>query len=311
MTGWIFIAIAVLLLLVLFGGAYVFTEVILSPNRKTKEYALQLEVERGGLLPGEAERMDLRYFPFKTFDGLSLRCAWLRAEKETKYAVVLVHGFTCRIEQMLRYAKTYRKFGYDVLLFDHRASGESEGTKATMGYLEQRDLADIMRYARSDKGEGAVVGVHGESMGAVTTLLYLASGDKPDFAAADCPFQDLRTQAKRWIRERHAPPALFLPPSSLLLKLRGGFFPGDVSPLRVLEEGGGFPDIPVFFAHGTEDTLIPVEAAKQLYAAKQGKKALHITVGAAHARGINFDREGYEKALAAFLSEHGLLPAES
>jgi hypothetical protein len=39
----------------------------------------------------------------------------------------------------------------------------------------------------------ALIGIHGESMGAVTTLLYAGMDDADaDFYVADCPFATLR-----------------------------------------------------------------------------------------------------------------------
>ena len=77
-------------------------------------------------------------------DGFALRCAWLRCGRETKRVAVIVHGFGSRYEHVLKYAKLYTARGYDALLFDHRHCGESEGTKTTMGYLERRDLMQMI-----------------------------------------------------------------------------------------------------------------------------------------------------------------------
>ncbi|MBE5784650.1 MAG: alpha/beta hydrolase [Clostridiales bacterium] len=306
MPVWGFAAMGAALFLVLFSGACFFVKVVLRPPREAAAEALAREAERGAIDPGEFDAALLHCFSRKSFDGHSLRCLWLRAEGETKRAVVLAHGFGSRLEHMLKYARLYRKFGFDVLLYDHRNSGESEGGMTTMGHLEKRDLADMVRFAREDKGEGCTVGVHGESMGAVTALLCAAMGGGPDFVGADCPFASFRRQAAQGIRSFYVPAWLVLPLGRLVLRLRAGFTLRDVSPIAALEGAQGLPDIPILFVHGTGDALIPFTETQRLYEAKRGKKALFLAEGAGHGRSIVIDRAGYEAALFAFLAENGM-----
>ena len=302
--GWILLGAAALLLLFVFTVAALVVRYLTHQPRDTREAAEAKEIERGNLVPGELDALPLREFTVKSFDGLTLRCAWLRCGKETKRVAVIVHGFGSRYEHVLKYAKLYTARGYDALLFDHRHCGESEGNKTTMGYLERRDLAQMIALARADKGEGAFVGIHGESMGGATVLLAACMEQPPDFVVADCPYADLTEETKYDLRyECHLPAWPFVPATSLIMRLCAGFFLKDVSPLREIESHGGLPDVPILFVHGTEDKLIPYAASKELYAAKQGKKALFIVEGAEHARSIVRERAKYAETVYAFLNE--------
>ena len=302
--GWILLGTAALLLLFVFTVAALVVRYLTHQPRDTREAAEAKEIERGNLMAGELDALPLQEFTVKSFDGLTLRCAWLRCGKETKRAAVIVHGFGSRYEHVLKYAKLYTARGYDALLFDHRHCGESEGSKTTMGYLERRDLAQLIALARADKGEDAFVGIHGESMGGATVLLAACMEEPPDFVVADCPYADLAEETKYDLRyECHLPAWPFVPAASLVMCLCAGFFLKDISPLREIESHGGLPDVPILFVHGTEDKLIPCAASKALYAAKQGKKALFIVEGAEHARSIVRARPKYAETVYAFLNE--------
>ncbi len=306
MPVWLMIllgAAALILLGVFIVSAYVVRYLLHQP-RDTRENAEAKEIERGNLTPGELGALPLEAFTVKTFDGLALRCAWLRCGRETKRVAVIVHGFGSRYEHVLKYAKLYTARGYDALLFDHRHCGESAGNKTTMGYLERRDLMQLVALARADKGEGAFVGVHGESMGGATVLLAACMEEPPDFAVADCPYADLTEEAAYDLRVLCRLPAWpFIPVASLLMRLRAGFFFSAVSPLREIEARGGLPEVPVLFIHGMEDKLIPYAASEKLYAAKRGRKALCLVEGAGHARSIVRARARYSETLYAFLDE--------
>lgn len=307
---WILLGAAALALLGVFIVACLVVRYLLHQPRDTREDAEAKEIERGNLAPGELDALALQEFTAKSFDGFALRCAWLRCGRETKRVAVIVHGFGSRYEHVLKYAKLYTARGYDVLLFDHRHCGESEGTKTTMGYLERRDLMQMIALARADKGTGAFVGVHGESMGGATVLLAACMAPPPDFVVADCPYADLTEEAAYDLHALcHLRAWPFIPAASLVMCLSAGFFFRDVSPLREIEARGGLPEVPILFVHGTADKLIPYAASEKLYAAKRGKKALLLVEGAEHARSIVHARAQYAETVYAFLDEFAGEPA--
>ena len=307
---WFVLGAALLALLGICAVSVSVVQYLLHQPRDTRANAEAKEIERGNLVPGELAAMPLAEFTVQSFDGLSLRCAWLRSGQETRRAVVLVHGFGSRYEHVLKYAKLYTARGYDALLFDHRHCGESEGRRTTMGYLERHDLMQMVALARADKGEGACVGVHGESMGGARVLLAACMEHPPDFVVADCPYADLTEEAEYDLHALFRLPAWpFIPLASLLMRVCGGFFFSEVSPLHEIEAAGGLPEVPILFVHGTEDALIPCSASEKLYAAKSGKKALLLVKGAGHARSIVCARAEYTRTLYTFLDEFAGGPA--
>lgn len=64
------------------------------------------------------------------------------------------------------------KKGWNVLIYDHRRHGESGGKTTSYGHYEKFDLQTVVNWLKNEVGESLILGIHGESMGAVTTLLY-------------------------------------------------------------------------------------------------------------------------------------------
>lgn len=113
---------------------------------------------------------------FRTRDGLLLR-GWF-APGARRSAVVLVHGLGANRAAMLPEAAILAARGHGVLLFDSRASGDSDGALATWGDRERLDLAaalDLLA-ARPDV-DPSRLGAYGYSVG--SSAVALAAAEDP------------------------------------------------------------------------------------------------------------------------------------
>ena len=70
---------------------------------------------------------------FKATDGLTLRGVWIPASSSDK-AVIILHGHGGSYDFDLYRAPSLHEAGFNVLLFDFRAHGRSEGKHMTFGY---------------------------------------------------------------------------------------------------------------------------------------------------------------------------------
>ena len=109
-----------------------------------------------------------------TADGLRLHCRYWSTQMP-RAVVVLAHGFagSCENIAVVRQAHALRVAGFDVLSYDSRGHGRSEG-QCALGDLESYDIAAAVARA---KRTGLDVVLVGASMGAVAALRYAASGD--------------------------------------------------------------------------------------------------------------------------------------
>lgn len=100
----------------------------------------------------------------KTKDSLKLE-AWYIAGG-SKGTVLLFHGHGSNKSGVIKEAESFNKMGYNTLLLDFRAHGNSEGNTCTIGYNETEDVKLAYDYIKN-KGEKNIV-LWGISMGAST-----------------------------------------------------------------------------------------------------------------------------------------------
>lgn len=251
------------------GAAWYFSSLIAQPPwRRPAPEALRPGHEalaRDGGLP----------FEVRTADGLTLRGVHLPARPANDRCVVLVHGYG---GNLLEYAEQYRpwhELGFDVLLYDQRACGRSDGEFLSAGILESDDLAAVVAHARTRLPAGALVGVYGRSGGGATALLFAGRGGACDFVVADCPFSSFPEQLLHRLRADYGfvPAGLRRPLLATTLRLvraRFGVDLHDAAPLRRV----GDIRAPLLLVTTAGDTYVPPEMTVALHAAARAPKRL-------------------------------------
>jgi pimeloyl-ACP methyl ester carboxylesterase len=114
---------------------------------------------------------------FESSDGVSLD-GWLLKGDPDRPFVVLCHELGRSKASGLDLGVRLQKSGFNILLFDFRGHGSSEGKASTLGIAEKRDIIGAIDYL--DSLEGARVdriGVYGVGMGAHAAVL--AAADRP------------------------------------------------------------------------------------------------------------------------------------
>ena len=109
-------------------------------------------------------------FTFKTIylttkDSLKLE-AWYITADSSKGTVILFHGHGGNKSGVIKEAESFNKMGYNTLLLDFRAHGNSGGNTCTIGYDESEDVKLAFDYIKAN-GEKNIV-LWGISMGAST-----------------------------------------------------------------------------------------------------------------------------------------------
>src|ERR1700744_1053859 len=81
--------------------------------------------------------------------------------------ILICHGITSNKAIQLSLSRGFVPHGYNVLIFDFRAHGESGGQITSFGDVERRDVLGAVRYLQEHRTPSAqhIYGV-GESMGA-------------------------------------------------------------------------------------------------------------------------------------------------
>ncbi|MDS9470672.1 alpha/beta hydrolase [Sporosarcina pasteurii] len=220
---------------------------------------------------------------------------------ETNRTVIICHGVTESKINSFKYARLFERLGFNSVIYDHRRHGESGGKTTSFGFYEKSDLKAIVQYIRNRIGEHALLGIHGESMGAATTILYAGTyEDEADFHVVDCPFSDFTEQALHVLR-RETPfrTTMVLRIANLFLKMRDGYTLKLISPKEVIAN----VQKPMLFIHSLEDDFILPYMTEELYEKKIGSKMLKLFDKGAHAKSFNDNPEEYEKTVQEFLQK--------
>ena len=248
------------------------------------------------------DRESLKPYTVRGYEGYSLKTFLIPAPKPSDRYVIISHGYTDNRFGAMKYVKNYLDLGFNCVIYDLRGHGENEKAATTYGVREAVDLLHIIEDTRFRYKDVKVLGLHGESLGAATTVTCLKYKPLVDFAVADCPFADIDNVFRRGLRDSFiAPLLIFL--GSIGAKLRFGVWFKEMRPVKALTEN----TVPMLFIHGAADDFIVPDNSKRLYAATKGPKSICFIEGAGHAVSTVTDPVTYNRTVRTFLEDNGLV----
>ncbi len=286
-----------IVLLVLFAVfAFWLPSFIMTGKRQTLEEAFAWQSERydtsfyGGL-----EKED---YIVKGFEDYDLHVEFLKNPvPSTKYAI-LSHGYTDNRMGSLKYVPMYMDLGYNCIIYDLRGHGENEPTFTTYGTRESKDLKCLIEDTRERYKDLTELGLHGESLGAATTITVLGEKPEVDFVVADCGFSDIENVLKEGYRKANVPTFL-VDVADFTGRLRYHYSLKDMRPIDSLDEN----TVPILFIHGADDHFILPKNSEDMANRTKGYSEIHLIPGAGHAESILTAPEQYKEYVKAFL-EH-------
>jgi uncharacterized protein len=238
---------------------------------------------------------------FASTDGITLRGWYIDTPGE--HTVVVLHGSGSVKDNFIsmEMSKVLAGADYDLLLFDFRGHGESDGSTFSLGEWETRDLAGALAYLRERGVEQ--VGVLAYSMGAATALL--AAPEHPEMRAivSDASFARLQTVMTSEARKMGPFVDLLYPGVALLSRVMYGIDPDATQPVRAIGQLGHRP---IFLIHGTGDPLIPVGEVYELQEAGAANPNLQMWVasGVGHVGTFAGHEEEYANRVVKFFDRH-------
>jgi fermentation-respiration switch protein FrsA (DUF1100 family) len=127
---------------------------------------------------------EFRNIEFFTNDGLRLS-GWYIPPKNGA-VIILVHSYYSDRRQTMPVAEMLYKHGYGVLMYDQRASGESEGNTRSLGALDIPDLGRAANWL-SARQKDVRIGAYGCSNGGAITLAGALETPTIRSVAVDAP----------------------------------------------------------------------------------------------------------------------------
>jgi fermentation-respiration switch protein FrsA (DUF1100 family) len=274
--------------------------ILLQPERRTKEWyrgKTDLLEPRDAGLPQENVEISGQ-------DGVILK-GWLVAQKaarKSRGTIFYLHGVgDCKTDGVA-HARLFFKHGYNVLLYDSRAHGESGGVFCTYGYHEKHDISAAISFLQRKKAlKVGQIGIFGTSMGAAVAIQAAAIDKRIKAVVAEACFTDLRTISVDYQRRIVKLPWHFLRNVAMARSQRiANFKARDVSPVIDVHT----LTIPLLFVHGTADRLINYEYSKTLYHHANEPKEILLVPGGNHTDVWEIAGDKYENKILSFFSKN-------
>lgn len=252
---------------------------------------------RSAINPQSKFKLAYQDVSFRSDDGIKLS-AWMIPAPNSRKAVIVCHGVGASKSIFIGVLPFLHRAGYNVLMFDFRGHGESEGHSISYGVHESRDVEAAVKYLAASKRYDQIV-AYGFSMGGASVLLSIPRLPELSGVIVDSTF----ARFKPLVAQQFP----FLPPavanavvevSSFYSNLEVGVKIRDIEPREAI---GKLSPRPIFIIHGLNDGLIPPTQARANYQAAGPRKELWLVPRARHCECRAVNEPVYEKKVTAFL----------
>lgn len=260
-AGAIYITLALFLYFTQSGMLYY-------PNLPSRE--LMLTPDRYGL---EYEELQL-----KTGDGLTLH-GWFIPTRNPRATLLFCHGNAGNISHRMESIAIFHQLGLNVLIFDYRGYGQSEGKPSEQGtYLDAEAAWDYLTQQKNIPPNQIIL--FGRSLGAAIAS-RLASTRQPLGLIVESAFSSVPDMAA------HYYPYL---PVRLISRFR-------YDTQQHVENISS----PILVIHSPDDEIIPYSNGQQLFAAA-GEPKQFLSIHGGHNDGFLLSGEQYTRGLEGFIN---------
>jgi len=280
------------------------------------------KLERKPLVPAaETVAVSHEDVSFRAADGLLLKGWWFPAPQAARggaavarpKAIVFVHGRgQNRIASSFhpdKIAPIFLARGWDVLLFDLRGHGESEGERYSLGQYEPRDIIAAIDFAATKAGIAKQrVAVIGESLGAGSAIMTVALDPTIGPVVTDSAYADAYTVVSEVGTNYTGLPSWFTPGIVLAGKL---FFGLDVASVKPAEVVRAHPERAWLFIQCEDDKTVFAHHGRDLVAASANPQTeLWLVAGCDHVKAFTEHPAEWQQHVLAFLDrEIGRAPS--
>jgi pimeloyl-ACP methyl ester carboxylesterase len=199
---------------------------------------------------------------FRAVDGVQL-AGWLVPHPDARGNVIFCHGHGRNRGHVAGLLSTFHDLGLNVLAFDFRGHGDSEGHTSTFGHREVNDLLAAEAFLRQ-RCPGQPLFLVGVSLGAAVSLQALPRLPEVRGVWSEGAFARLHGPVEhefRWL-----PACLRMPLVEVYEQLGwldSGMKVTEMNPIEAVSKTA----VPIFFCHGRRDELVPISEGQALVAA--------------------------------------------
>lgn len=241
-----------------------------------------------------------------SFDKLKLKGYLFKTEnfENNNRFALLVHGYGASHYYHYDNVKDFYDLGFNVLIIDQRAYGNSEGTYTSLGWKERIDVKDWVWYLAKRFHKSQIV-TWGISMGSATVMLACGEDMPENFklCIADCGYNSFYELLYYLAGHTIGLPSFLtkfvLSSTSLIAKLRHRTNI-KFSVQNALKKS----KVPILFFHGDSDTYVPLENAKTMYDSYKNPHELVVIKYAGHCNASVLDHDKYIESIKTFTDKY-------
>ena len=211
--------------------------------------------------------------------------------------VVVLHGYSETMEDVYDIAMHYSEEGYNILIPDLRANGESEGSFYGMGWLDRLDVINWIDLIL-EENPSAQIAIHGVDVGADTALMLAGEPLKSNIkvVVAEGAYTSAWEVTKKEYKLRHPklPVFPFLYMMNPVMKVWAGYSLWEADATSQVKKA----KIPILLIDGNNDTYVDGDMAEELNQAVASKHEMITIANGSHGDCRYADSDTYyDKAL--------------
>jgi alpha-beta hydrolase superfamily lysophospholipase len=250
--------------------------------------------------PSNPADLGLEFEPvsFSSRDGLNLGGWFVPGSEPTIGTVIFCHGHAGSLDPDLKLVPAFHSRGFNVLQFDFRGHGRSEGQHVSMGYYERLDLLAAVGFLQ-ERGIPRV-GVLGFSMGGAVAISTAAVCPAIGAVVSDGSFARIQPTLLAGLYQRGMPLWLARSLTPWVLRLVGWWLGCDLAKADPMRWVSRISPRPILLVHGGQDVFVPCSEIERLHAAAGNPKALWIVEEAEHRRIDQICPEQYRARILDF-----------
>lgn len=223
---------------------------------------------------------------FSTADDLKLHGWFLPVTKgqSVKGTVVFSHGNAGAIGHHLGFVDWLPRNGYQLLMYDYRGFGRSDGTPSREGLILDAEAAFAYAVARKDVQGGKIYSL-GHSLGGAKSIVALTRKKVSGLRAVmtDGTFASYEEMAEI---------------------MAGNFGKNLVSDEFAPREAVAKLPAPLLIVHGTADEVVPLSQGKSLFAAARERKTFFEVKGGTHGDSLARNNGEYRKKMLMWMEQY-------
>ncbi|MFH1643726.1 MAG: alpha/beta hydrolase [bacterium] len=294
-----FLIVSLILIVIVVIISYLAMKRLVVPNEHTRSGG-----HRAGLLkeikPKILARPDLREVEFKNDEGQILKGFFFK-RPNPKGNLLLCHGIHSIKEFFYLFLEMFPD--YNILMFDFRAHGQSEGDLITIGFKESNDVINASIFLKNktkNDGELPLI-IFGASMGGAASLK--ATEINPNICDAliiDSSFKSLReiVYESFHVRSKGLPRFPFFYVTKWVFYFVSKINFDKMLPIESVKK----INKPIFFIHSSNDNIVPSKNSVEMFAVTTHEKSrLWVGPECQHARLHNVYLDLYRKKVNKFL----------